>query len=638
VADASAPARFSGRTAWTHNLAAPVRAFLTTETSSALVLLTATVAALIWANADTHGYDSVWSTELSIRIGSHGVTEDLRAWVNDGLMVVFFFVVGLEARREFDLGELRERKRITLPLFAAIGGMALPVAIYLAANARGGESHGWGAAMSTDTAFALGALALVGPREAQRLRVFILSLVVADDLVALIVIAVVYSNHVDAGSLAIAVGLFAALLVARRLRIGRPPLYLIGAAMWVALHDSGVHPAVAGLAVGLSTAAYPAARDELEQATTLVRLFREQPTAELARSARVGVESAVSPNERMQLALHPWTSFFVVPLFALANAGIPLGGGLLSRGASSPVTLGIVAAYVIGKPAGILGSTWLITTLKPGARRLPAGWTVLAGGSATAGIGFTVSLLIASLAFTGDRLEEAKLGVLACAVLATLLAWVLFEGLRLLSEPSRARQLVGTTEDIIDLSAPVDPERDHIRGPGDAPVSLVEYGDFECPYCGQAEPAVRQLLNDLGEDVRFVFRHLPLTDVHPHGQQAAEASEAAAAQGKFWEMHDLLLANQDALETRDLVRYAEQLGLDVPRFRDELRRRVHAARVAEDVADADASQVTGTPTFFIDGRRHHGAYDVATLETEIRAARRRNLARRPAAAPSRSSR
>jgi Na+/H+ antiporter NhaA len=628
VADAPATARFTGRTAWTRNLAAPVREFLSTETSSALVLLAATVAALIWANVDTAGYDSVWSTELSIRVGSHGVSEDLLGWINDGLMVVFFFVVGLEARREFDLGELRERRRITLPLFAAIGGMAVPVAIYLAINAGDGDTHGWGAAMSTDTAFALGALALVGPREAQRLRVFILSLVVADDLVALVIIAVVYSQHVDVGSLGIAVALFAALLVVRRLPVGRAPLYLIGAAMWVALHDSGVHPAVAGLAVGLSTAAYPPARGELEQVTSLMRLFREQPTAQLARDARAGVESAISPNERLQLVLHPWTSFVVVPLFALANAGIPLNGDLLSRAIRSPVTLGIVAAYVIGKPVGILASTWLITTLRPGERRLPAGWTVLAGGSATAGIGFTVSLLIASLAFSGERLEEAKLGVLASAVLATLLAWLLFKGLKLLSEQGRARQLVGTTEDIIDLTAAVDPERDHMRGPQDAPVSLVEYGDFECPYCGQAEPVVRELLSDFGEDVGFVFRHLPLTDVHPHGQQAAEASEAAAAQGKFWEMHDLLLANQDALETKDLVGYAERLGLDVERFKDELRRRVHAPRVAEDVADADASQVTGTPTFFIDGRRHHGAYDVGTLSSAVRAARQRNLAAR----------
>jgi Na+/H+ antiporter NhaA len=629
VADAPASTRsFAGRTAWTRNLAAPVRAFVATETSSAFVLLAATLAALVWVNVDAHSYDSVWSAQLSIRLGGSGVSEDLRHWVNDGLMVVFFFVVGLEARREFDLGELRERRRVALPFFAAVGGMALPVAIYLAINSGGdGVPGGWGAAMSTDTAFALGALALVGPPGAQRLRVFILSLVVADDLVALLVIALVYSEHVGGGSLAIAVAFFVALLVARRLPVGRVPLYVLGAGMWVALHDSGVHPAVAGLAVGLTTAAYPAPRDELERVTSAVRLFREQPTARLARTAREGVDSAVSANERLQYALHPWTSFLVVPVFALANAGIPLGGDVLSRAASSPVTLGILAGYVVGKPVGILATSWLVTTLRPGARRLPAGWTVLAGGGATAGIGFTVSLLIASLAFSGQRLDEAKLGVLACAVVATLLAWVLFRTLELLSDPGRARQLVGTTEDIIDLAAPVDPERDHIRGPADAPVSLVEYGDFECPYCGQAEPVVRELLRALGGEVRYVFRHLPLTDVHPHAQRAAEASEAAAAQGRFWEMHDLLFEHQDALEGRDLVRYAGELGLDTHRFADELRRREHAPRVAEDVADADASHVTGTPTFFIDGRRHHGAYDVATLEAAVRAARQRVLAR-----------
>jgi Na+/H+ antiporter NhaA len=628
VATTAASARpFSGRTAWTRNLAVPVRAFLQTETSSAVVLLAATVAALVWANVDTSGYDSAWSTDLSIRIGSHGVSHDLRHWVNDGLMVVFFLVVGLEARREFDLGELRERRRLTLPLFAAIGGMAVPVAIYLAVNASG-DRGGWGAAMSTDTAFALGALALVGPREAQRLHVFILSLVVADDIVALVVIALVYSGHVDLGSLAIAVGLFVALLLVRRARIGKPPLYLIGAALWVALNDSGVDPVVAGLAVGLATPAYPAARDELERATTIVRLFREQPTAELARSARESVESAVSPNERMQLALHPWASFVIVPLFALANIGIPLDGGTLSRAVQSPVTLGIVAAYVIGKPVGILLATWLITTLQPGQRRLPAGWAVLAGGAATAGIGFTVSLLVASLAFSGERLEEAKIGVLAAAVLSTAVGWVLFKGVKLLPESRRARQMVGTTDDILDLATPVDPERDHVRGPPDAPVSLVEYGDFECPYCGRAEPIVRELLSDHGEDVLFVFRHLPLTDVHAHAQMAAEASEAAGAQGKFWEMHDLLLAHQDELEPMDVLGYAEQLGLDVPRFRDELRRRVYAPRVAEDVTDAEASQVTGTPTFFVNGRRHHGAYDIDTLESAIRDARRRRLAGR----------
>ncbi len=187
----------------------------------------------------------------------------------------------------------------------------------------------------------------------------------------------------------------------------------------------------------------------------------------------------------------------------------------------------------------------------------------------------------------------------------------------------RARQIAGTAEDILDLSEDVDPERDHIRGADDAPVTLVEYGDFECPYCGQAEQVIRELLGDFGDDVRYVWRHLPLNDVHPNAQLAAEASEAAAAQGRFWEMHDTLLAHQGELRPRDLGGYAGELGLDAERLVDELRRREYAARVSEDVASADESGVSGTPTFFINGRRHYGAYDIDTLTAAVRSARGR---------------
>jgi protein-disulfide isomerase len=186
-----------------------------------------------------------------------------------------------------------------------------------------------------------------------------------------------------------------------------------------------------------------------------------------------------------------------------------------------------------------------------------------------------------------------------------------------------ARQIVATAEDILDLAEDVDPERDHIRGPEDAPVTLVEYGDFECPYCGQAEMVIRDLLASFGDDVRYVWRHLPLNDVHARAQLAAEAVEAAASQGKFWEMYDALLANQDELTPRQIGRIAEQLELDVDRFWDELRRHEHVPRVAEDVSSADSSGVSGTPTFFINGRRHYGAYDIDTLTQAVSAALRR---------------
>src|SRR6266545_4806012 len=564
-------ASFTGRTAWARSLALPVRDFLNTESGSAVVLLAATLVALTWANVDAHSYTTLWAKTLSIRVGGAGVAESLRGWINDGLMVFFFLVVGLEARREFDMGELRQRRRIAIPVIAALGGMTVPILIYLAFNAGHSSSSGWGIAMSTDTAFALGLLALVA-KGYPRLRTFILTLVVFDDIAALLVIVFAYANDVSF------------------------------------------------IALGLVLSAFPPARTDLEQATALAREFREQPTAELARSTQLGLTAAISTNERLQYRLHPWTSYAIVPLFALANAGIHINGDALRAAATSPVTLGILVGYVAGKPAGILIASWLASRRRLGGLRLPVGWGTLAGGGAVAGIGFTVSLLIASLAFHGDRLREAKLGILGAALGASLLGWLVFRAIALLPREVRIRYALGAADELVDLDSPVDPDRDHSRGPDDAPVTLVEYGDFECPYCGRAEPVLRELLADFGDELRFVFRHLPLADVHPRASLAAEAAEAAGAQGKFWEMHDLLFAHQDALAPLDLVRYAEELGLDVGRVRGELRRRAYAPRVAEDVSSADASGVSGTPTFFVNGKRHHGAYDEASLAAAVRSA------------------
>ena len=598
----------------------PLREFLRTETGGAAVLLAAAVAALVWVNVDRSSYESLWETTVSIEVGGTGVSLEVREWVNSGLMTFFFFVLGLEARREFDLGELRERRRFALPLLAGIGGMAVAVAIYLVFNVGRSSAHGWGIAMSTDTAFALGLLALVGPRFPDRLRAFMLTVVVVDDILALVVIATVYTDAVNVSALLVAGGLFGAVLVAKALRVRVGLIYFaLGAGIWVALLESGVEPIVVGLAMGLLAYAYPAARSDLERATERFREFREQPTPELARSVGVGLRSAVSPNERLQSLYHPWTSYLIVPLFALANAGIAIDSAFLERAVTSPITLGILFGYVAGKPAGILGSAWLLTRLSGGRLRAPVGWAAVAGGGTIAGIGFTVALLVATLAFEGSQLEEAKLGVLSAALAASLLTWLLFRATALLPRRLRIRALLGTAEPLVDLYIDVDPERDHVRGPLDAPVTVVEYGDFECPYCGRAEPVVRELLRDFG-DVRYVWRHLPLNDVHPNTQLAAEAAEAAADQGAFWEMHDLLLAHQDALRPNDLLGYAAQLGLDLERFTNDLREHAGAAHVAEDVDSADLSGVSGTPTFFINGRRHYGAYDIATLTAAVRAA------------------
>ncbi|MGV9347490.1 Na+/H+ antiporter NhaA [Streptomyces spiralis] len=619
----SEPDAYTGQTLCGSGWRSPLRAFLRTETGGAAVLVASALAALVWVNVAPSAYTSFWDTRLSVRFGAYGISLGLREWVNSGLMTFFFFVVGLEARREFDVGELRERKRFALPLVAGLCGMIVPIALYLAVNAGHGSEQGWGAAMSTDTAFALGVLAVVGRGMPPGLRVFILLLTVVDDFFSLGVIAFAYSDRIAAPPLVVAIGTLALVLLARRLDVRRGSVYaLLGVVAWVALLESGVDPVVIGLALGLLTYAYPAARADLEHASGLFRLFREQPTPELERSVRAGIASAISPNDRLQRIYHPWTSYLIVPLFALANAGIEISSDQLARAFTSPVTLGILIAYVLGKPLGIVGACALATLASRGGLRLPVGWGAATAGGALCGVGFTVSLLIATLAFHGARLDEAKIGILATLVCSFLTARLVTAVIGLLPAPLRLRALLGKAEMIVDLAVPVDPDRDHIRGPHHASVTVVEYGDYECPYCGQVEPVVRELLADFG-DVRYVWRHLPLTDVHIHAQLAAEASEAAARQGRFWDMHDLLLSRQEALRIEDLYTHAADIGLDMERFERDMRAHAGAARIAENVDSADLSSVAGTPTFFINGRRHHGAYNLTSLTAAVRAARER---------------
>jgi Na+/H+ antiporter NhaA len=599
---------------------ARLRRLTRTETGSAAVLLTATVAALVWVNIDGASYARFWGTTLTIGVGDAHLAQSLNWWVNDGLMSFFFFCVGLEARREFDMGELRERRRVALPLAAGLAGMAVPIAIYLAFNAGRGSANGWGMAMSTDTAFALGMLALVARKVPDRVRIFLLTFSVVDDLVGLLIIATAYSTGLAIGALLIALAIVAVIVVAVRAGIRSGSVFLVlGTAVWAALSQSGIDPIVVGLVIGLLTYASPATRVDLERASDLFRQYREQPTPQLARSARIGLESAISPNERLQNLYHSWTTYAIVPLFALANAGIAINPSFLSRAFTSPITLGVLVAYVVGKPIGVVGGTWLVTTLSGGRLRPPVGWAAVAGDGLIAGVGFTVALLIASLAFQGQQLDEAKVGVLSAALAASAGTWLVFRVTMRLPKPLKLRALLGTADGIVDLVVPVDAARDHVRGPENAPVTLVEYGDYECHYCGQAEPVVRELLRDYG-DLRYVWRHLPLPDVHPRAQRAAEASEAAAAQDAFWEMHELLFAHQDALTPVDFARYAQQIGLDLERFRDDMRTRSGARQIADDVDGADLSNVSGTPTFFVNGRRYQGAYNEDGLSTAVRLA------------------
>jgi Na+/H+ antiporter NhaA len=607
----------TGTTSWPRTLARPLQEFLRTEAGSSTLLLAATVIALVWANSPLSGaYEDLWGAKLSIEVAGAGISEDLRHWVNDGLMVFFFYVVGLEIRRELALGELRDRREAAVPAIAALAGMVVPALLYLTLNAGGEGARGWGIVMATDIAFVLGALALLGPRCPSQVRVFLLTLAIVDDIGAITVIALFYSASIDLVALAVAAGVLLAIGLLRRIRVWRGPAYFVaGAALWVAMHESGVHPTIAGVLLGLLTAVYPPRRQDVERAATLTRSFRQAPTPELARVAMLGVGGAVSPNERLQEALHPWTSYVIVPLFALANAGVALDGDALGRALGSPITLGVLLGLVVGKGLGI--SLASLGAVRLGLGELPrgVGRGQLVGASALAGIGFTVSLFVTDLAFDDPvRQEEAKVGVLGASLVAALLGWALFR--------AAARRGDGTEPALpTRLDPPVDVAHDRIRGPVGAPLTLVEYGDFECPFCGDATGVIDELRERFGDDLRYVFRHLPLRDAHPHAQLAAEAAEAAGAQGRFWEMHDRLFSHQDRLELDDLLGDAQAIGLDVERFAEDLRGGVHAAAVQADVESAERSGVPGTPTFFVGEERHTGPYDAATLAARLEAMR-----------------
>ncbi|MDQ3632845.1 MAG: Na+/H+ antiporter NhaA [Actinomycetota bacterium] len=617
----SAPARARERLAdmspWSGGTARPLQEFLRTEAGGAVLLLAATVVALVWANSPLSGaYEDLWGTKLTVSLGGGEISEDLRHWVNDGLMVFFFYVVGLEIRRELSMGELTDKREAAIPAVAALAGMVVPALVYVAFNLGSEAARGWGIVMATDIAFVLGALALLGPACPGRLRVFLLTLAIVDDIGAITVIAVFYSASINLVALAIAASILAAIVLLRPLHTWRGPAYFAaGFALWVAMVESGVHPTVAGVLLGMLTAVHPPRRAAVERAARATRSFRQAPTAVSARSAVLEVGGAMSPNERLQEAMHPWTSYVVVPLFALANAGVSLSTDALGGALGSPVTLGIIAGLVLGKLVGITAVSLAGVRLGLGALPRGVGARQLMGGAALAGIGFTVSLFVTDLAFEDPALrEEAKVGVLFASALAAAVGWALFR--------MAARAGDGNEPDRpLELEPSVDLTRDHIRGRFNAPLTLVEYGDFECPFCGEATGTVAELRERFGDELRYVFRHLPLRDVHPHAALAAQAAEAAGAQAAFWPMHDLLFAHQDALELDDVESYATELGLDVARFATDLENAHGVERVQEHVDSAGASGVAGTPTFFVGGRRITGASDADGLAAELERSR-----------------
>ena len=400
----------------------PVRRFLETEAGGGVVLLVAAVVALVWANSPwSGGYESLWSTELRFSVGGVELAEDLRHWVNDALMAVFFFVVGLEIKRELVVGELRSVRTAALPAVAALGGMAVPAALYAVVNAGGPGADGWGIPMATDIAFAVGVIALLGSRIPPALKLFLLTLAIVDDIGAITVIAVFYSDGIDPGALAVAGGGVLAVVALRGLRIEWPFAYLaVGAVVWVATYQSGVHATIAGVVLGLLTRAHPVAPDALT--ADWVSDLAEDPSPEDLTALRRVARASVSPAERLQHDLHPVTSFVIVPLFALANAGVEIEAGAFDTPGTASVALGVALGLVAGKVLGVAGASWLAVRLRVG--ELPPGVTGrhVLGAAGLAGIGFTVSLFIAGLAFPdAPALEEAaKMGILGASFLAAL--------------------------------------------------------------------------------------------------------------------------------------------------------------------------------------------------------------------------
>ena len=415
-------------------LTKPFAWFLRVETFSGGVLLLCTVVALALSNSPwADAYSNVWDLSLGIHIGSFEFARSSREWINDGLMTLFFFVVALELKRELVLGELRSPRKAAFSIAAALGGMLVPAALYLTLQLGREGARGWGTVMATDTAFVIGCLALLGRRIPQNLRIFMLSLAIVDDIGAILVVAIGYSSQLSWSALALgAVGLFCvrgmALVGLRTI-----PLYcVVGMLSWLAVDASGIHATITGVALGLLT---PTGKWVSEQRlrAILARVVADpsgdhrSDMAEKQKAWRlteIATRETLSPVERLEMTLHPWVSFAVMPLFALANAGMPFSLGDLE----SPVTLAIFVGFTIGKPAGILAFAWLAVRSGLARRPLDVSWGMLAGGGFLGGIGFTMALFIADLAFPHVMINTAKLGVLTASVVSAVagmavLAW-----------------------------------------------------------------------------------------------------------------------------------------------------------------------------------------------------------------------
>ena len=440
----------------------PFQEFFNKEAGSGLLLILSTVVALIWANSTLSSYyTGLWDSIISVGVGEALISKPLLLWVNDGLMAIFFFVIGLEIKRELLNGELSSRKKAMLPLLAALGGAVLPALIYVFMNVGSADSSGWGVPMATDIAFAIGILALLGSRAPMALKIFVTALAIVDDLMAVLVIALFYTAEISLVSLGLGMGFFVLALLANRLGVHRTAIYVVlGIATWVAFLKSGIHATVAGV---LFAAAIPArtkltASDFLNKGENFIHAVREQlATKSDRRTAIHHLEEtsklAQSPLERMEHSLHGWVAFGVMPVFALANAGVVISTDVLGSLPASMVFWGIFLGLLVGKPIGIVCMTWLAVRIRMA--ELPKGvtWRHIIGAGALAGIGFTMALFIANLAFEDQAtLEIAKTAILTASFVSGILGWLLLSGAKESPLVSEEKEIVITIDSEADIA------------------------------------------------------------------------------------------------------------------------------------------------------------------------------------------
>ncbi|CAM2949132.1 Na+/H+ antiporter NhaA [Actinomyces slackii] len=580
------------------------RMVLHNETYAAVALALTTVIALVWANVG-HSYHDFWETPASLNVGPLSLELTLHGWVDEGLMAIFFFMVGLDVRRDLTLGDLHLPGRALLPAATAVGGLVVPVGLFLLVTGSGPGAQAWGTVISTDTAFALGMLALIGPKRAPRLRLFLLAFAVIDDIGALLVIAVFYTDSLNLVALAFAGAGLVGVWCLQRAGVWRILPYLaLGIVTWYAVYLSGVHATIAGVLIALLMPVYNLRSRDLEGANEIFRLFRQAPAPGTAMAVREALAYSMPLNQRLSFALPPYVNYLVVPLFALANAGVELNGAALATAVSSPLTWGVIVGLVLGKFIGAILGAGIVMRLVPSSHLPGLDLPRVAGIGALSGMGFTISLLVAGLALSDEALrDQARIGVLSASLLALALAAVIFRiGDRLWPLPPPEDE---------SLRRPIDDHTDHIVGDVNAPVTLINYADmtFEGRWrLMEALKGMRPMIED--GRVRVVLRHMAYT---PEAINAALALEAAYLQDKIWPMHDALAELRGDVDDHTISQAAESVGLDVDSLWSRITSGADEAKVTDDGLDVEGLQEDGSPVVYINGRRLHGLLHRWTL-------------------------